>query len=132
MGNVAAELGMLSNYQLDSMSNYGVFSTIDILLSFNGSDITKITLKNVIHSVFSRDVDTEEDCLYVGEVSLRRLESDKKSVLASLKYSFVEQDGDTPGFPDEQLYLFHLEGAVVMDVICQDASVFKMDDSRQA
>jgi hypothetical protein len=97
---------------------------VSFKLSFNGQGKTNIKLIDVIYSNFSRELDTDDDCIYVGEVWIDLLSGEHMNeFLAKQGYGFSRISNSRNVHDDVNMILFHIEGAIVGDFVCKNLDI---------
>lgn len=85
-----------------------------------GDEEIFIQCLNVIHFVFSKELDDCDGCYFVGNIGAKRLEYGGKESLEQLNYGFRELDGkETAYYPSKNLLHFYIEGGAYLQVICE-------------
>ncbi|GAB4289580.1 MAG: hypothetical protein Fur0025_24110 [Oscillatoriaceae cyanobacterium] len=80
--------------------------------------VIKMQFFQLIHLVISKEIDENDGCFFVGDVSLTPVADGGKEILSSLLYRFRERDGTVATYPQQSLFHFHLEGGVCIEAVC--------------
>lgn len=75
---------------------------------------------NVIHFIFSKDLDDDDDCYFAGDVFIESLRDGGKKVLTRLHYGLRELDREeTASYPSHSLFYVYIDGDVGLHVVCE-------------
>ena len=73
----------------------------------------------------SKSPEDEDGSHPVGDVSLTPLEDGGREVLSSLNYKICDRDGGVFTYSSASMFHFHLDGWIVLDVVCGEYHVYK-------
>ncbi len=99
-------------------------SVIQIDFALEGADFANIRLSEIVHLVYSQTL-ADEGAYFVGELSLTQVSDGGKEVLSTLHYRFFDQNKEVFSYPSEQLFHFHLEGDICLEVVCGAYELYK-------
>ena len=92
-------------------------TVMKIQFILDGIMFATLELHKVVHAVISQTLD-DEGPHAVGELSLSSVNDGGKEVLNALAYRFLNRDGKAFIYPNNQLYHFHTEGDICVEVVC--------------
>lgn len=97
---------------------------LDFTFGPEASDVS-LELYHILHIVLSQPFDADEEfCFWVGEVELRKLESDAEQILSDLSYQFRNKNGTIA--PDSHsLIYFRLTGDILIEVVCNNYKILE-------
>ena len=99
---------------------------VELHLGFSPNEKGAILkLNNVIHLKSSKTFDAVEGPFYVGEMKMVRLNDGDEGILVALQYPFHGSNGKIVPYPNQALFHFHLEGEMILDIICVGYEIFK-------
>ena len=124
MADISKELSaaseLLENSQLMAVSVDPGLRHINLeFMVFGGHPDIVIRCSGIIMSNLSKPPD-EDEAFYIGEARFSRISDGGLQVLTSMNYKFKKPEGGTATFPGHSLYHAHFEGAIVLDIVCED------------
>jgi hypothetical protein len=100
-------------------------SAVQLDFMLDGENTVVLRLCEVVHLVLSQSL-AEEGPHLVGELSITPVSDGGKEVLAALHYRFFKQNGEVFSYPGEQLFHFHLEGAICLEAVCRSYQLYRV------
>ncbi|MEM9542187.1 MAG: hypothetical protein AAGA60_22180 [Cyanobacteria bacterium P01_E01_bin.42] len=70
---------------------------------------------NVIHFIFSKDLDDRDGCYFVGNIFVKPLKEDEQEILKRFNYEFLGFDEDE----NRELIYIHVEGGILLEIVCE-------------
>jgi hypothetical protein len=127
-----ALLDRLRDFQLVEISFKPTEWSIHLTFTFgpNVKDIV-VNLFEIAHFILSKNPDDNDGCYMVGEVTLTSITDGGLRVLSSLNYPFKNRDGSIFSYPSKQLFYWHLEGDVCLEVICGKYELFQIENKTE-
>jgi len=118
-GRIMAELEFLRNTQLVGLQVEEVRLRVRLtFVSGTGGPDYILEMGRVAYFKFSKSVeDDSEECLLIGEVNLEIIDVESADKLRELNYLFP--------FPGYNLFHFHIDGGISVDVFCANYQIFK-------
>ena len=112
----------LERLQLESLALQREANSLKLAFVNESGTFHELHLTGVYQISLSRHPG-EDGPFVIGEVWIARRLDGAKEVLEALKYGFVDDSGQVFSGAQQALHHFHLEGDVVLDVICESFSL---------
>ncbi|MDB9517295.1 hypothetical protein PN466_10085 [Roseofilum reptotaenium CS-1145] len=106
-----------------SLKSEGTISELEF--THDASQEILLRCLNVIHIVFSRQLDDNDGCYYVCDIYVNKLTDGGQNQLDKLNYGFRESLDPTEVayYPDRELLHLYIEGGVGIEVICESIQI---------
>lgn len=89
------------------------------------SDIV-VKLSEIVHFVWSKNLDDNDGCYLVYEVILTEINDGGVEVLSSLSYPIKRADGNVFSYPSKKLFHFYIEGDIILEIVCGTYQILKI------
>lgn len=98
-------------------------SAVQVDFAMDGADTAILRLSEVVHMVLSQTL-ADEGAYLVGELSITPVNDGGKEILSALQYRFSNQNGEVFSYPAVEMFHFHLEGDVCLEVVCGSCQLY--------
>ncbi len=69
----------------------------------------------------------DDGAYFIGEFNITKINKNDVKILKELNYGYVDKNGE-PCLGAEVAYWFHIEGGIVLDIICRDYELQELYD----
>ena len=124
-------LHYLRNSQLTEISISPVDFSVKLTFTFAFESHSRdfvVHLFRLVHISFSKDLEDNEGCYVVYEMNLKKIDDGGKNILSLLNYPIKNRTGEVFSYPSQELYHFHLEGDMCIEVICGKYHIYESNE----